>query len=111
MGETTDQIEAHIEQTRENLGANLEELEQKVRSVADWRQHFRLRQFTIEPRTGGQPMVDWTATVANRASGKDQVVCGFVEIRWSHGRFGAPPEAKVHLTTPHAEVPGYFALV
>jgi hypothetical protein len=38
------------------------------------------------------------------------MVHGYVEVRWSHRRFGAPPEAKVHLKTPHADVPGYFAL-
>jgi len=41
MDQTTDQIEAHIETTRENLGANLQELEQKVKSVTDWRRQFR----------------------------------------------------------------------
>jgi hypothetical protein len=41
MVETTHQIEAHIEHTREHLGSNLHELEQKVRSVTDWKQHFR----------------------------------------------------------------------
>jgi hypothetical protein len=41
MGETTDEIESHIESTRENLGSNLQELEQRVKSATDWRQHFR----------------------------------------------------------------------
>ena len=41
MDQTTDQIEAHIETTRENLGANLQELEQEVKSVTDWRRQFR----------------------------------------------------------------------
>jgi hypothetical protein len=38
-------------------------------------------------------------------------VDGHVEVRWSHGRFCGPPEAKVYLDTPHQAVPGYFALV
>jgi hypothetical protein len=41
MGETTDQIEAHIEQARDALGSDLQELEDKVKSVTDWRRHFR----------------------------------------------------------------------
>ena len=41
MDQTTDQIEAHIANTRENLGANLQELERKVKSVTDWRRQFR----------------------------------------------------------------------
>ncbi len=35
---------------------------------------------------------------------------GHIEVRWSHGRFGGPPEAKGYLDTPHHLVPGYFAL-
>jgi hypothetical protein len=44
------------------------------------------------------------------ATGVDRTVEGHVELRWSHGRFGGPPEAKVYLDTPHHEVPGYHLL-
>lgn len=37
MGETPDRIEAHIEATRQALYGNMQELERKVRSIADWR--------------------------------------------------------------------------
>jgi hypothetical protein len=47
MGETTNQIEAHIEQTRDNLGANIHELEQKVKSFADWKHHFQNSPMTM----------------------------------------------------------------
>jgi hypothetical protein len=47
MGETTRQIAAHIEDTREDLGSNLHELERKVKSVTDWKQHFRARPMTM----------------------------------------------------------------
>jgi hypothetical protein len=40
MGET-DQIESELENRRDELQANLEELENKVRLVADWRYRFR----------------------------------------------------------------------
>ena len=40
MGQTTNQIEAHIEYTRGELGANLKELEQKVHTATDWKHHF-----------------------------------------------------------------------
>ena len=82
----------------------------RIATPWDWRQHFELRKLTIEPRAGGQPMIGWEAIVRRRANGDELPVRGFVEIRWSHGRFGAPPEAKVHLETPHSEVPGYFTL-
>lgn len=41
MGQTTDQIESHIETQREGLRANLRELEDKVKSAANWRQQFQ----------------------------------------------------------------------
>jgi hypothetical protein len=47
MGQTTDQIETHIEQEREDLGSNLEELEQKVKSVTDWREQFKKNPMTM----------------------------------------------------------------
>ena len=43
MDETTDQIEAHIDRTRERLGSNLRELEDKVEAATDWREHVRER--------------------------------------------------------------------
>jgi hypothetical protein len=77
----------------------------------DWRQHFELRAFDVEARPGGQPMVGWRAVVRRRDGGGEVVVDGRVEVRWSHGRFSGPPEAKVYLHTPHTDVPGYFPLV
>jgi hypothetical protein len=41
MGQTTDQIESHIETKREDLQGNLRELERKVKSATDWRQQFQ----------------------------------------------------------------------
>ena len=46
MGQATSQIEAHIEETRTDLGSNLQELEQKVKSVTDWKQHFQKNPMT-----------------------------------------------------------------
>jgi hypothetical protein len=41
MGQTTDEIESQIENEREELKSNLEELETRVKSVADWRSYYR----------------------------------------------------------------------
>ncbi len=41
MGKTTEEIVTDIDQTREHLKSNLEELETRVKSAADWRTHFR----------------------------------------------------------------------
>jgi hypothetical protein len=47
MGEATSQIEAHIEDARADFGSNLQDLEQKVRSVTDLKQHFQTRPMTM----------------------------------------------------------------
>ncbi len=41
MGQTASQIENHIENKREDLGSNLRELENKVKSVTDWHHQFK----------------------------------------------------------------------
>jgi hypothetical protein len=47
MGQTTNQIESHLGQAREDLGANFRELEQKVNEITDWRYHFRNHPMTL----------------------------------------------------------------
>jgi hypothetical protein len=41
MGERSDQITRKIEQTRGELGENLQELESKVKDATDWRKQFQ----------------------------------------------------------------------
>jgi hypothetical protein len=43
MAPTVGQIEVHIDRAREELGANLKELEHRVEAATDWRSHFRDR--------------------------------------------------------------------
>ena len=43
MDEAAHRIEAHIDRTRERLGSNLRELENKVDAATDWREQFRAR--------------------------------------------------------------------
>jgi predicted alpha/beta-fold hydrolase len=45
MGERASEITREIEVTRAELGTNLRDLEQKVRSFADWRTQFRKTPF------------------------------------------------------------------
>ena len=82
----------------------------RVGTPWDWRRRYKLRDLEITASQGGQPGVIWMASVADGLTGEPVLVNGHVEVRWSHGRFGGPPEAKVYLDTPHAAVPGYFAL-
>jgi hypothetical protein len=82
----------------------------RIATPWDWRQRFELRAFDVEPRPSGQPVVAWRGVVRDRVTRVERCVDGHVEIRWSHGRFCGPPEAKVYLDTPHLQVPGYFPL-
>jgi len=43
MDEAARKIESHIDRTRERLGSNLRELEDKVDAAIDWREQFRAR--------------------------------------------------------------------
>jgi len=43
MGETSDQIERHIQETRNDLSNNFNELEEKVKTAVDWRAQFEER--------------------------------------------------------------------
>ena len=43
MDETANEIEAQIDRTREHLGSNLRELEDRVDAATDWREQFRER--------------------------------------------------------------------
>jgi hypothetical protein len=47
MGERTDQIERHIAETRSELGDDLGELQDKVKSAFDWRIQFQERPGTL----------------------------------------------------------------
>jgi hypothetical protein len=82
----------------------------RIASPWDWRAAFELEQFTVTPADAGQPRVDWSCTYRSRVAGESATVTGHVEIRWSHGRFAGPPEAKVYLDTPMADLPGYHPL-
>ena len=43
MGETSGQIERHIQETRNDLGENFTELGEKLRTAVDWRAQFEER--------------------------------------------------------------------
>jgi hypothetical protein len=93
------------------LGSSAERsLRLRIATSWDWRQHFALGSISLEPQRGGQPRVGWHAVVRDRTSAETCEVTGHIEVRWSHGRFGGPPEAKGYIDTHHHLVPGYFAL-
>jgi hypothetical protein len=83
---------------------------QRIASPWDWRDQFELDSFTVVPGEAGQPRVDWRCDYRVRRTGTMGNVEGHVEIRWSHGRFAHPPEAKVYLDTPMSDVCGYHPL-
>ncbi|MGH9024496.1 MAG: hypothetical protein ACRDWD_00015 [Acidimicrobiia bacterium] len=83
----------------------------RVETPWEWRLNHDLRRFDVWAGEAGQPLVHWQAVVRDRSTRTDAAVDGHVEIRWSHGRFAQPPEAKVYLDTPHHRVPGYVPLV
>ncbi len=47
MGESADQIKREIAVQRDDLGSNLSELENKAKSLTDWRGHFEKNPMTM----------------------------------------------------------------
>ncbi|HEX7095044.1 MAG TPA: hypothetical protein VF183_04135, partial [Acidimicrobiales bacterium] len=86
-------------------------LRYRVDTPWDFRARYQARSFDAWPDPAGQPLVRWRADVYDRLGDVVRPVEGRVEIRWSHGRFGGAPEAKVLLDTHPHEVTGYVALV
>jgi hypothetical protein len=82
----------------------------RIETPWDWRQSYSLKGLDISARRAGQPVVAWCARYDVLKTGESRSVQGHVEIRWSHGRFGQRPEAKVYLDTLHEDVPGYHLL-
>jgi hypothetical protein len=93
------------------LGANTRTpLRLRIASPWDWRQQFRFLSLAVTPGSAGQPQVDWVGTYETRSSRRPSSVRGHVEVRWSHGRFAKPPEAKIYLDTTTDQLPGYYPL-
>jgi hypothetical protein len=94
------------------LGAQRDRsLRLRIMTPWDWRQTYELKRMDVWGDDAGQPQVRWQAIVRARGAGEEHIVEGHVEVRWSHGRFGKPPEAKAYLDTPHHRVPGFVTLV
>jgi len=94
------------------LGADLRDdpLHYRVTTPWDFRTRFALRSVDLWGEHAGQPLVRWRIDVTDRQTGQARIVEGHVEIRWSHGKFGGAPEAKIYLDTPHHDVAGYEPL-
>jgi hypothetical protein len=92
-------------------GDKLKPTRLRIDTPWDWRQQFRLRAFEVWPQPAGQPRVGWRIVYERISDGVVNTVVGHVELRWGHGRFAQPPEAKVYLDTRHEDVPGYHMLL
>ena len=67
MAQTTNEIEAHLHNKREELGQNIRELERKVKHAADWKNHFETRPMAMMGAAFGGGLL-----LAVALSGRDQ---------------------------------------
>lgn len=82
----------------------------RVATPWDFKQRYEVRDLVVGAEAAGQTRLSWAIHYRDLVVAEDAVVCGHVELRWGHGRFGGPPEAKVYLDTKHEDAPGYFNL-
>jgi hypothetical protein len=66
MGETPDEIKREIEQARERIGANLNQLEYRVRGALDWRTQFDRQPWVFVGAAFGLAFVVGWMTVPSR---------------------------------------------
>lgn len=86
-------------------------LRYRVGTPWDFRLRYAFHDLTVTANADTQqPVINWAGIVRNRRTETVEEATGHVEVRWSHGRFGRSPEAKVYLNTRHHDVPGYFPL-
>jgi hypothetical protein len=63
MGETPDEIKREIEQARERIGANLNQLEYRVKEALDWRSQFDRRPWAFVGGAFGLAfLIGWVTT-------------------------------------------------
>jgi hypothetical protein len=93
MDETSDQIERHIEQTRNDLHDNFNELGEKVKKAVDWRVQFEERPGTALFSSGRRSRGDYGAV---RELAKKQVWTPFVPS-------STPPASKPSQTRQNVE--------
>src|ERR1700674_1451914 len=82
MGETSDQIERHIQKTRNDLSDNFSELKEKVKTAVDWRAQFEERPGTMMALAFGGGVMLSALLPTVRPSRR----------RSSEGRRNAPPD-------------------
>ncbi|MCP3975267.1 MAG: hypothetical protein GY720_12350 [bacterium] len=94
------------------LGRSARDAPIRVRVATPWdvRNRYEFLGFEIEAGARAQAVVGWRAAFRDRETDAPRWAAGHIEIRWSHGKFGQVPEAKIYLDTPYDEVPGYFRL-
>lgn len=94
------------------LGRSERDAPIRVRVATPWdvRNRYEFLDLEIEAGARAQAVVGWRATFRDRETDSPRWAAGHIEIRWSHGKFGQVPEAKIYLDTPYDEVPGYFRL-
>lgn len=86
-------------------------LRYRVATPWDFRLRYMFHDLTVAANADAQqPVINWAGVVRNRTTEAFEKATGHVEVRWSHGRFGKSPEAKVYLNTSHHDVPGYIPL-
>jgi tRNA A-37 threonylcarbamoyl transferase component Bud32 len=76
-----------------------------IPDLTAWKRKWKFKSLEAVPVECGQSRVDVTLTLENKAEHRLSTLKYHVEIRWAHGKFNGPPEAKVYKEFAWTDVP------
>ena len=83
-----------------------------VPSVTQWKREWRLSELTAaSDPSAGQSVVRFSLVVTSGRARTGTTLPFHAEIRWSHGKFGGNPEAKLYRDFAWRDVPGFQQIV
>lgn len=83
-----------------------------VPDLTAWKRDWEFKHLDVEPALDRrQSVVNLNLIVVHKATGREHSLPFHVEIRWSHGKFGTNPEAKVYKEFDWADVPFFTEIL
>lgn len=83
----------------------------EVPDLTSWSQRYKLVEVKASAAKRQQPAVQFILVIEARRTGEKISLSFHSEVRWSHGKFVANPEAKLYKDIKWEEIPGYTKII